>query len=146
MVFRSSDTLRVQGLADFRKEIKELEGRRDIEKELGREFQLIGRKVISAARARSAGLGRREMRLARSFTASRATGGVRVAMGGPNHPDALGAEFGGRGRRTTQQFRQHAGTTGYVLFPTIREKSDETMQAANEAIGRATSKAFPDRS
>lgn len=146
MVFRSSDTLRVEGLADFRRDLKGLENAQEIEREMARDFQRAAQNVVTAATARAAGMGRREARLARSFKASRSAQGARVTLGGPGHPDAMGAEFGGRGRPRTMQFRQHAGKTGLVLFPTIRDKSDDTMEIAGEGFDRATRRAFPDRS
>lgn len=33
----------------------------------------------------------------------------------------FGAEFGGRGRPTTQQFRPWRGTTGYGFYPALRQ-------------------------
>jgi hypothetical protein len=53
---------------------------------------------------------------------------------------ALGAEFGGQGRPTTQQFAPWRGQTGYFLFPTIRrdhEQIDATYRAALDRIIRA---------
>lgn len=50
-----------------------------------------------------------------------------------------GAEFGGRGRPTTQQFLPHKGTAGYFLWPTVRDRSDEMQdrysQALDDALG-----------
>ncbi len=52
----------------------------------------------------------------------------------------FGAEFGGQARPTTRQFRPHLGTTGYFLWPTVREQSDDTQrrysQALDDALGR----------
>lgn len=52
-----------------------------------------------------------------------------------------GLEFGGGARPRTQQFFPHLGTTGYALWPTVREHSDEagieyakSFQKALEAI------------
>ena len=36
---------------------------------------------------------------------------------------ALGTEFGGKARATTQQFRTHRGRQGYFFWPTIRAES-----------------------
>ena len=48
-----------------------------------------------------------------------------------------GAEFGGRGRPTTQQFQPHLGTRGYFLWPTVRARSDDTQKRYSEALDEA---------
>lgn len=40
----------------------------------------------------------------------------------------FGAEFGGRGRRRTQQFLPHRGTEGYWFFAQLREDQDRMME------------------
>jgi len=45
-----------------------------------------------------------------------------------------GAEFGGKGRATTQQFLPHKGTAGYFLWPTVRDRSDEMQDRYSEAL------------
>ncbi len=40
----------------------------------------------------------------------------------------FGAEFGGQGRPTTQQFRPNTGTTGYFFYPTLRADSERMIQ------------------
>ena len=45
----------------------------------------------------------------------------------------FGAEFGGRRRKTTMQFKQHRGTTGYVFWPTVRRsRGDIAKHYLNE--------------
>lgn len=49
-----------------------------------------------------------------------------VSLGGPRRAAgqmALGTEFGGRRRKSTQQFRPHRGKDGYFFWPTIRANS-----------------------
>jgi hypothetical protein len=48
-----------------------------------------------------------------------------------------GAEFGGGARPTTQQFSPHLGTTGYFLWPTVREMNDEIRKEYSEALDKA---------
>lgn len=48
-----------------------------------------------------------------------------------------GAEFGGRGRPTTQQFRPHQGRRGYFLWPTVRAHSDQTQREYSAALAKA---------
>jgi hypothetical protein len=53
----------------------------------------------------------------------------------------FGAEYGGRGRPTTQQFLPHLGTTGYALWPTVRQEMPNVVDAYADAITDATVKA-----
>lgn len=73
----------------------------------------------------------------------KASAGVKsgsVTLG--SDPAAAGAEFGGRGRPTTQQFQPWRGSgsgSGYFLFPTIRRDSEQinaTYRAALDAVIR----------
>lgn len=52
-----------------------------------------------------------------------------------------GAEFGGRARPSTMQFLPHLGTTGYALWPTVRDQSDETRERYVDALDQAMSAA-----
>lgn len=45
-----------------------------------------------------------------------------------------GAEFGGQGRSATMQFLPHLGQTGYFLWPTVRDRSDEMQDRYSEAL------------
>jgi hypothetical protein len=45
-----------------------------------------------------------------------------------------GLEFGGGARPRTRQFLPHLGTTGYALWPVVRERSDETGERYGEAL------------
>lgn len=61
----------------------------------------------------------------------------RKARARPSAGDLFfGAEFGGRGRPTTQQFRPHRGTTGYAFYPTLRERSAELIDAYKSELAR----------
>lgn len=59
-----------------------------------------------------------------------------VAIGSDAYPMALGAEFGGQRRSTTQQFRPWLGPTGYFLYPTIRRYSEDINQTYRDALDR----------
>ncbi len=50
---------------------------------------------------------------------------------------ALGTEFGGRARKTTQQFRPHRGKDGYFFWPTIRANSGRIVQMWDDVMDRA---------
>jgi hypothetical protein len=46
----------------------------------------------------------------------------------------FGAEFGGRGRSTTQQFRPWKGTTGYAFYPTLRRHTSDIVDGYRKAL------------
>ena len=45
-----------------------------------------------------------------------------------------GVEFGGRKRPSTMQFLPHLGTTGYALWPTIRQELPDIMDRWADAL------------
>jgi hypothetical protein len=48
----------------------------------------------------------------------------------------FGAEFGGRRRPTTQQFRPHTGRTGYAFYPALRDVTDDLVRAYVDGLDR----------
>lgn len=46
----------------------------------------------------------------------------------------FGAEFGGKRRKTTQQFRPHLGRQGYWLWPTIRKDEQRMVDQWMKAV------------
>lgn len=59
-------------------------------------------------------------------------GGRRRAAGNM----ALGTEFGGRKRKTTQQFRPHRGKDGYFFWPTIRADADRIKRMWDDLVDK----------
>lgn len=66
------------------------------------------------------------------LSAGQASAGVK--LDGDAVPYILGAEFGGRGRRTTMQFKPHRGQAGYFVFPTLREEFDQIVEPYQKAV------------
>lgn len=113
----------------------------------------IAEDVASGARSRASGLTGRiggwkylgpTIRASRSSKPEVRMGGSRRIpgrKGGSSRQtvgDLLwGLEFGGGSRPRTQQFLPHLGTTGYALWPVVRERSDDTGQRYSEALLRA---------
>lgn len=90
-----------------------------------------------ATEAKGAASTRAERKAAETIKAQKNTvslggGGRRQAAGSM----ALGTEFGGRGRRTTQQFRAHRGTQGYFFWPSIRRNSARIKQRWDDLVDR----------
>jgi hypothetical protein len=62
-----------------------------------------------------------------------------VKFGGAAYPMAMGAEFGGQGRPTTQQFqpwRGSGGDAGYFVYPTIRRDADQIREGYASSVDK----------
>ena len=46
----------------------------------------------------------------------------------------MGAEFGGQGRPTTQQFQPFRGHEGYFIYPAIRDNADHIEATYLKAV------------
>lgn len=136
-----SRAIRVEGLADFQRELKALDSK--LPRELAKANKDAAELVASHARSRASGLGSVAAKAAPSIKAAAEQRRSKVTLGGPQYPYALGAEFGGQGRPTTMQFQPHRGREGYFLYPTIRDDRDEFMDAYERAIDQVMRAAFP---
>jgi len=134
-----SETIRWQGLKEFRLALKELE--LNLERDLSRSHKAVADVVARKARAKGAGLGSVAAKAAPSISASGVQLGARVVYGGAEFPFMYGAEFGAI---RYPQFQPWLGHEGYFLFPTIRETRDETIAIYAAELERITKKAFPD--
>lgn len=105
----------------------------------------IAEDVAEQARGRAASLGGAwkylgpTIRVARSSVPTVAIGGSRRLPGrkGPRQTVGdltFGLEFGGGARSTTRQFMPHLGTTGYALWPTVRERSEDIGERYSRAL------------
>ncbi len=127
--------IRVEGLNELVARLKVLEAGSEVAVRLANKEAATF--VTAGARAAASALGGVAAHAAPSLKASAGVKSAGVALGGGDHPEALGAEFGGGRRATTQQFKPWLGHTGYFLYPTIRrdhEKIDETYRAALDKI------------
>lgn len=116
------DGVSVEGLAELRRALKQVSA--EAPKELSAAGKEVAGFVADDARGAASSLGGVAGHVAPSIRAAAAGGGGAVALGGTAYPMAAGAEFGGQGRPTTQQFKPHLGRTGYFLYPTIRRDAD----------------------
>lgn len=135
-----SVAVEVRGLADFQRELKRIDLASDL-KDANKDAAEL---VATAARARAQGLGGVAAKTAPSVKAAAEQRRAKINLGGAREPWALGAEFGGRGRPTTQQFQPHLGRTGYFLYPAIRATREEFLDAYAKAIEQLMRRAFPD--
>lgn len=99
--------------------------RRDLSRTIDETMADAGQRTAADARGRAQSLGSTAAHVAPSVRADGATVGL-------DGPAAAGAEFGGRGRPTTQQFQPY-NADGYFLYPAIREQTEERL---DENFGR----------
>lgn len=152
---KSGDSIRVDGLDGFRKELRKLDDAGLIE-ELKQANADVAELVIRSAKSRAST--RMEQRAASTLKARRAQRAAEVSFGGAQAPFAAGAEFGagqdmvrrsvnGRTYRGYNQFKQWRGNdngAGYFLYPAIRDETKAIVEMYGDAIEKITSKAFPD--
>lgn len=138
------EPVRVEGLREFQAELRKLD------QKLPRELRVAGNEaaaiVVRDAQGRAQGRGGVAAKTAPSIKATSEQRGARVSLGGTRFPFAMGAEFGGRGRPTTQQFAPWTGSdsgAGYFFYPAIRETRDQVTDAYADALDRLMRDAFP---
>lgn len=134
--------VQIQGLAQFQRELKAID--KDLPKELKTAALAAAEVVATDARSRAESQGSVLAKSAPSFKAAAEQRRAKITLGGPQYPFALGAEFGGRGRPTTQQFLPHRGRQGYAVYPAIRGTREEFIQVYERALDQLTRRAFPD--
>lgn len=137
----SSQGVRVQGLNELNRALRELGGR-ELQKELKETGLEVAREVAEDARGKAFSLGGVAAKAAPSVTASARFTGAGVSIGGSAYPFAGGAEFGGGRRPTTRQFKPWRGngeSAGYFVYPSIRDNADmiaEEYLGAVETLAR----------
>lgn len=136
---KSSAGIEVHGLKELARALKQAESGlpnalRDTNKEVAKE-------VATKATGRAQSLGGVAAHVAPSIRASAGARFAAVAGGGASSPAFAGAEFGGRGRPTTQQFQPHLGTQGYFLYPTIRDEASDIEDKYTDALNDLMRKA-----
>lgn len=122
----------VEGLDRLRRDLKAVSA--EAAKELRQAHVDVAQTVAGDARDRAYGLGGVAAKTAPTVRASGTQAGAAIALGGPSAPWAAGAEFGGQGRPTTQQFRPHLGRTGYFVYPAIRDNAETAEATYLDAI------------
>jgi hypothetical protein len=122
----------VEGLTELRKALKAVSDQAP--KELAAASKDVAVFVAADARGKAEGRGGVAAKVAPSVQGSGTARGGAVTLGGSSYPMAEGAEFGGQGRPTRQQFEPHLGRTGYFVYPAIRENADEIESKYVESL------------
>jgi len=132
----SSEGLRVNGLNELNRALKAIGGR-ELQGELKKAGLTVANVVADDAVSNAYSLGGVAAHVAPSIKAAARFTGAGVSLGGSSHPAAAGAEFGGQGRPTTQQFapwRGSGSSAGYFVYPAIRSNSDRIADEYLEAV------------
>lgn len=147
---RVSESVTLEGADEARKKL------RGLDKTANAELRLKARAIVDdvTPELKTAGQGSdRQSALVAGVIRTRSdrfptivAGGSKKLRTGKDAPRAgqlfFGAEFGGQRRKSTQQFREHKGRTGYWFWPTIRRHEDQIgkrwLEAVDEVVEEAT--------
>lgn len=136
-----SGAVEVEGLREAVKALKALDDKAP--GELRDASKGIAEDVAGKAKARASSLGGVAAHVAPTISARAGATSAGVGLGGAGNPEAMGAEFGGGRRPTTQQFQPWRGngeSAGYFVYPTIRDESDHIVDQFTDAIDDLTRK------
>jgi hypothetical protein len=138
-------TIQAPGLKEFARELRKAGD--GLDKELGKAFQQIAKMVAEGATSKAQSLGGVAAKAAsEALKTSKSSAQVAIKLATSSIPYAMGAEFGGGRRATTQQFQPWKGNgpeAGYFVYPTIRDMQPQIIEAYQAAVGKVTEKAFP---
>lgn len=130
---KSGAGVRVDGLAELNRTLRALGGR-EFQAELREAGRTVAKDVAQDAVGKAHSLGGVAAHVAPSISASAGFTSAGVSFGGASHPAAMGAEFGGQGRPTTQQFQPFRGHEGYFIYPAIRDNADHIEATYLKAV------------
>lgn len=125
-----ADGIGFEGLNQLNRDLKAIG--KDAQAELKKANVTVATKEGKRAQAAAFALGGVSAHVAPSIRGGGGNAWAGIKLG--TDPASAGAEFGGRGRPTTQQFRPHLGKTGYAVYPTIRRDNEEITSTWFEAI------------
>ena len=133
--------INVKGLKELQKALKDFTP--EHKKELSVAGKALATDIANEAKGAAGALGGVAAKVAPSIKPTTLSYGLLrsgVLLGDTASPRAAGAEFGGRGRPTTQQFQPHRGTAGYFLYPTIRREAPQIEERMTDAIDNVLQK------
>ena len=119
-----------EGLNKLNRDLKAVG--REAQRELNEANVRIAKKEGQRAQAAAYSLGGVSAHVAPGIVGSGGNAWAGIRLG--TDPAAMGAEFGGQGRPTTQQFRPFRGQEGYAVYPTIRRDSEDIEREWTDSI------------
>lgn len=128
---RGADTVRVEGLARFRRELKAIDQEKALEADLKDANHRVAQLVVLRARIRAASQGRLAAKAAETLKASRSGVRAEVSFGGREAPFAGGAEFGAY--RNKLRLKKNTGGRAYIVRKeTAREIARATARIESQ--------------
>lgn len=137
---RTKSTVTVEGLDQFRRELRKLDDKTLIDglKDANKQ---VGDIVVDEAKSRAQT--RLQVKAASTLRAGRQQARAVVTGGTARVPFFFGAEFGALQYRQFSPWRGSGENAGYFLFPAIRDKREEVLDVYGVAIERLAAEAFP---
>lgn len=137
-----SQAVTVPGLDDFRRDLKAMGD--DLARELGQANRAAAEIVGDRARSKAQSLGGVHAKTGPSIKESGASATVRISIGGPKYPFALGAEFGSKQFLQFPVWAGNGDDAGYMLNPAIRETQGQFMAVYEQMLQDLSRRAYPD--
>ena len=135
--------IKVEGLNEFRRELKKLE--ENLTPELKQINYELATQVTSWAQTKAAAVSPQASKAAKEgLKASRTAARAQVILGSNRAPYALGAEFGSHQYKQFPAWRGNDTGAGYFLWPSIRDHKDEITKLYGDALDKLARRAFPD--
>mgnify|MGYP000483430577 CR=1 FL=1 len=132
--------VRVDGLREFRADLKALEDR--LPRELTKVNKRAAEFLAQRARARGQSLGSVAAKAAETLRASGSQLGGYV-IGGDGAPYFFGAEFGAFAYPQFKPWRGSGGDAGYFVYPEIRASEEEVVDMYGDLLDDLAARAFP---
>lgn len=134
---------KVYGLREFRSELKKLEDPTALQNQLRDANEAVAQMVVDGAKHTASSVSAQAIAAAASLRPTRTLNRAAVLLGSSAVPFALGAEFGSYQYTQFPAWRGSGPDAGYFLWPTIRSKEAEILQAFLDALMKAAEPAFP---
>lgn len=143
---RSQDTVKVQGLDQFRRELRKLQqsAGSDGIALLKEANYRIASMVVGKAQSRASSIGPMQSKAAASLKPGRQQARAVVSGGGARVPFFNGAEFGAKQYKQFLPWKKPGGgNTGYFLFPTMKAESKNIIEMYGDELEKIAKQAFP---
>lgn len=143
---RSQDTVKVQGLDQFRRELRKLQqsAGSDSIALLKEANYRVASMVVGKAQSRASSIGPMQAKAAASLKPGRQQARAVVSGGGARVPFFNGAEFGAKYYKQFLPWKKPGGgNTGYFLFPTMKAESKNIIDMYGDELEKIAKQAFP---
>lgn len=134
--------VKVEGLAEFRRDLKQMGTA--LPKELRLGFKKIADHVADDTRSSFSGRGGVAPKVAASVKSSAQQTGAAVQFGGDQYPWAMGAEFGSSQFTQFPSWRGSGQDAGYSFYPSIRKAREHIVDDVAQMLDHVARLAFPE--